>query len=114
MKKLETRSGIKELRKEFGDRNVNNLVKSKLRQIVYEGNLKQNFTGNKLHSILNKEKNFEIFVEVLGREEANALLAASEELGEKAVTAQNIEELGKKLIKSSAGLKALKIFLDYI
>ena len=30
LKKLETRSGIKELRKEFGDRNVNNLVKRRV------------------------------------------------------------------------------------
>lgn len=102
---MNTRSGIKELKKDLSKSSVEKqlferLSNQKLRSVLREGNIEKDFKGDELYKLLNKEKNYEIFSEILGEEETEALRLQAKEIGQKAVKSElrnkNLTKLGKK------------------
>lgn len=100
---MNSRSGIKELREDFSStpqkqQVFDRLSKQKMRSILREGNIEKEFTGDDLYKFLNKEKNYEIFSELLGETETEALRKSAKEIGKQQVKS----EVRKKVIKNVA------------
>lgn len=116
---MNKRSGIKELREDLSDtptkREVfDRLSKQKMRSILREGNIEKEFTGDDLYKFLNKEKNYEIFSELLGDEEAEALRLAAKDIGKAQVKSESRKKLIKKEVTKAAALKAIGIVLSVL
>jgi hypothetical protein len=103
LKLTESRSGIKELRKDLSPTVFEKVGKDKMKQILYEGNVKRTYKGTELQKILNKTENYEIFSEFLGEKETADLLKAAEAIGEESVTGEKIQ----KMIKRTGAFTAL-------
>lgn len=103
IKKLDSRSGIKELRKDLKTSDFDILTRQKMRSMLREGNIEHKFTGDKLYQVLNKEKNFEIFNELLGVKTAEAARLAAKEVGKRQLTQDAVVGLVKK-----------KLLVDYL
>ena len=91
-----SRSGIKELRKDLTPEIFDKVAKDKMKQILYEGNVKKIFKGKELETILNKTENYEIFSEFLGEKETAELLKAAKEIGDEAATGERLQKLLKR------------------
>jgi hypothetical protein len=95
-----SRSGIQDLRERLSNNETNrNLFKKlqdqKILDILYEGKVKKTPTGKELSNVLNDRHNFELLSEMVGEEEAKAMRRASEALGNRIFTKQNIKTLGE-------------------
>ena len=106
-----SRSGIRELKQDLsrtaiGKKQFQDLSKQKVRSILQEGNIKKKFSGNDLYGVINKENNYEILSELLGKEAVDAALEAAEKAGKKQLTTEAISKTAKK----AAALK----FFHYI
>lgn len=101
MKMMNTRSGIKQIRKDFPKEAFNKFGKQKLRSILRGGNIEKDFTGDDLYKFLNKESNYEIFSEILGEKETESLRLTA-------------KEIGKNQVKSEARKKGFKTAVNKI
>lgn len=111
--KLKSRSGIKELKKDFPKKSFDMLVEQEARSILHEGKIEKTFAGDDLYRILNKESNFEIFAEILGTEEANLLREAAKNIGKQNMSSERLKNSLFSLTKQGAkivlGLKAFNV-----
>jgi len=110
-KMMNTRSGIKELKKdlsktEAGKKLYNTLEKQKIRSILREGNIEKEFTGDDLYKFLNKEQNYELLSEFLGEEITEGMRQEAKSIGKSQVTRDKVS----KKVKNAAALKSM-IFL---
>lgn len=90
IRKFNTRSGIKEVRDKMAKTPelYNKLVKQKVREIVYAGKVNAKPTGKELYDILNKSKNRELLVELIGEDTFNEAFKAAEKAGDNEMTKQ--------------------------
>jgi hypothetical protein len=112
LKKLNTRSGIRELKKELPKSAFDELIEKKGIQILKEEKIKYKSTGKEMFEALNKEKNYELFSEIIGKEKTNELLDVLESIKDSEVTNEKIIKISKKIgskgYYSLAGWKILK------
>lgn len=116
---MNSRSGIRELRKDFSDTPekkalFDKLSKQRMRSILREGNIEKEFTGDTLYKFLNKEKNYEIFSELIGEAETESLRLSAKEIGQKQVKQELRKETLKASAKRLAGYKALELVFHLI
>ena len=106
-KLMNSRSGIRELKKDMSTKKINQevferLKQQKIRSILREGNIEKNFTGEELYKALNKEKNYELLSELLGENEIEELRLAAKEIGKKQVKQElkktKLTSIGKKYL----------------
>lgn len=115
-KLMDSRSGIKQLRKDFSDTQTkrevfDRLSKQKLRSILREGNIEKEFTGDDLYRFLNKEKNYEIFSELLGESETEAIRKSAKEIGKSQVKSEVRKRNISKAAHKVAVYKTLEMVL---
>jgi hypothetical protein len=113
--KFNTRSGIKELRRDFSDTQQRKAAferasKQKIRSILRAGDIEADFTGDQLYKFLNKEKNYELLSELIGEAETENLRLASKEIGEKQVRS----EIRKKNLSKALNKVAVYKTIDTI
>ncbi len=101
-----TPTGMKKLKEHLPERLFEKLGKDRLKQILYKGKVKHEFTGNELDEIFNDGDNYAMFSEILGEETAAELHVNAKEIGDKAVTVKNLKKAGVHMLK----LKALLSF----
>jgi hypothetical protein len=111
IKKTSTPSGWKELKKwssksEAGQQLFREAGKKKMKELIYQGNVRHKLNGDDWHKILNKSENFDIFSEIIGEEATIDLLNSAEKIGKEQVTLDR----WKKAVKKVATLKAANIF----
>lgn len=87
MKLIDTSTGRKQLisklnKTEKGNQLLEEIKKRKMKDLLYEGNVKKTYKGDDLFKIMNKENNYSVFEDFLGEKEAKELLKAAEEIGE--------------------------------
>jgi len=102
LKEMNTRSGIKRIKKKFSDTKENKdlfeeLSQKKMRSVLREGNIDKNSTGNDYAKVLNKEKNYELFSEFLGEKKTEELRLLAKEIGDQEVKELSKAEAKKKL-----------------
>jgi len=110
--KMNSRTGIKELREDLGTQHksdFNELATQKMRSMLREGNIEKEFTGNDLYKVLNDEKNFEIFSEIIGEEASEAYRLAAKNAGKNQLRLDAFT----KGIKNIAGFKFLHKILYF-
>lgn len=118
MRMMNTRTGIKELRKladtkakkEVFDR----LSKQKMRSIMRDGNIEKDFSGDDLYRFLNKEKNYEIFSELLGEVETEALRLEAKEIGKSQVKKEMQSKSKSSLLKKYTSYKTIELLLGLL
>jgi len=98
--KMNSRSGIRELRQDLSGSEsrkklFNQLERQKLRSLLREGNIEKEFTGNDVYNVLNKEKNAEIFREIMGEQEFEAARQEFKEIGKKQIRIDNLTKYSK-------------------
>lgn len=116
---MNSRSGIKQLRDDFkgSDQKRNlfdTLSKQKMRSILREGNIEKDFTGDDLYKFLNKENNYEIFSEILGEKETEALRQSAKEIGKAQVRSEVRKQHMTKVAHKMLAYKAINILLGII
>lgn len=116
---MNSRSGIKELREDFSStpqkqQVFDRLSKQKMRSILREGNIEKEFTGDDLYKFLNKEKNYEIFSELLGETETEALRQSAKEIGKDQVKSEVRKKNVTKAAHKVAVFKTLEILLGLL
>lgn len=116
---MNSRSGIKELREDFAStpqkaQVFDRLSKQKMRSILREGNIEKEFTGDDLYKFLNKEKNYEIFSELLGETETEALRQSAKEIGKDQVKSEVRKKNITKAAHKVAVFKTLEILLGLL
>lgn len=112
---MNSRSGIRELREDFSStpqkqQIFDRLSKQKMRSILREGNIEKDFTGNDLYKFLNKEKNYEIFSEIIGEAEVENLRLAAKQIGKDQVK----QEARKKGLQGALNKAAIYKTIDLI
>jgi hypothetical protein len=116
--KFNSRSGIKELKKSLKPEDFEKLAEAKAYEIFRESRVKSQPTGTDLFNTLNKEKNYEFFVEVMGKKETDEFLNLLQEISSKEVANDIVLSTLKKLGKVSgagyAGWKFIKSILMLI
>lgn len=90
IKMLDSRSGIRELKKITSEKNFNTLTDIKVRDLLREGQIEATSTGNDLYKVLNKRSNFEILSEIAGEAEVEAARRLAKQVGEKELSQTNI------------------------
>jgi hypothetical protein len=113
---MNSRSGIKELRKDFSTSEqkkqlFEKLTKQKMRSILREGNIEKDFTGDDLYKFLNKEKNYEIFSEILGEKETEAMRIVAKEIGKAQVKSEVRKKTISKVANKMIAIKGLEFLL---
>lgn len=112
---MNKRTGIKQLREDLNTpqkRQIfERLTKQKMRSILREGNIEKDFTGDDLYRFLNKEHNYEIFSEILGETETEALRNSSKEIGKQQVKSELRKKNVTKAAHKAASYKTLEILL---
>lgn len=93
---LNSRSGIRELKKITSEQNFNTITKQKMRSILRENNIEKELTGDSLYRVLNNEKNYEIFSEIIGEQETEAARLAAKFAGKREIAIDTIKDLAKK------------------
>lgn len=116
---MNSRSGIKQLRKDFSGTQqkrelFDTLSKKKMRSILREGNIEKDFTGDDLYKFLNKEHNYEIFSEILGEPETEALRQSAKEIGREQVKNEVRNKKLSKLTKNILSFKAMEVVLGIL
>ena len=101
--KLNTVSGVRDLREKLPENIRNSLFKDATKDIMHSGKMEHQFTGNDLNKILNDRKNFEILSEMHGSETVEKWRQAAKEIGDQQVKLDTFKAVGKKI----AGVKAL-------
>ena len=118
-KMMNSRSGIKELREDFKGSEqkrelFDRLSKQKMRSIMREGNIEKDFRGDDLYKFLNKESNYEIFSEVLGETETEALRQSAKEIGKEQVKSEVRKNRLSKVANKFVALKTLEVLLGIL
>ncbi len=115
---MNTRSGIRKLREDLNtpqkQEAFNTLQQQKMRSVLREGNIEKEFTGDELYKFLNKEKNYEIFSEILGETETEALRLSAKEIGKQQVKKEMFNKSLKKAVHHTAAMKSLQIILSIL
>ena len=111
---MNSRSGIRQLRKDSANDPIkqqvfDRLTKQKMRSILREGNIESDFKGNELYKLLNKEKNFELFSEILGESETEQLRQAAKDIGEKSAKSEFTKQMVTKVGQKVAAYKTLQL-----
>lgn len=109
-KMMDSRSGIKQLREDLSGSEqkkdiFNRISRQKMRSMIREGNIENDFTGDDLYKSINKQENYEIFSEILGESETESLRQAAKEIGKEQV---KLEVRKKNLSKFAGKLTVLK------
>lgn len=118
-KMMNSRSGIKELREDFRGSEqkrelFDTLSKQKMRSVLREGNIEKDFTGDDLYKFLNKESNYEVFSEILGETEAEALRQSAKEIGKEQVKSEVRKQRISKVANKMVALKGLELLLGIL
>lgn len=116
---MNSRSGIKELREDFRGSEqkkelFDRLSKQKMRSVLREGNIEKDFTGDDLYKFLNKESNYEIFSEILGESETEALRQTAKEIGKEQVKSEVRKQRISKVANKVVAFKAMEILLGIL
>lgn len=90
-------SGLKKLKERLSKEIFQKIGKQKVKDILFEGNVKRQFTGKELYKTINKGKNYELISEILGESETNDLLQAAEQIADKRATVDTIQKYTKKI-----------------
>ncbi len=118
-KKMNTRSGIKELREDFSKTPAKRdlferLKNQKIRSVLREGNIEKEFTGDELYKFLNKEKNYELFSEMLGEAETESLRMSAKEIGAQQVKSEVRKKGMHTIAKKAAAYKAFELLINLL
>lgn len=94
---LDSRSGIKELRNDLkGNPKLFDVIsKQKTRSILQDGSIEAEFTGNELYKVLNKEKNYEILSELIGKEATEEARQAAKQIANQKMNLDTVKKFGK-------------------
>ena len=119
VKKTNTPEGLRELKKSLPENTYKELSEQKLRSILREGHIEKEVTSKEIYDFLNKEDTYQLFAEVLGKEEVHALRDVAKKSAKLAADKQFTHDLIKKFIKQgvitavkgTVAMKALKILL---
>lgn len=116
---MNNRSGIKELREHLSDTKehkelFDRYAKQKMRSILREGKIEKDFTGNDLYEVLNKEKNYDLFSEIIGESETETLRLEAKEIGKKQVAKEKRNASIRRSIKKIAGYKGIELILSIL
>lgn len=115
---MNTRSGIKQLRQDLNtpkkQEAFKRLQQQKMRSIMREGNIEKEFTGDDLYRFLNKEHNYELFSEMLGETETEALRQSAKEIGKRQVKSEVRNKKVSKAAHKVAAFKTLEILLNLL
>ena len=116
---MNRRTGIKNLREDLSGTQIkrevfDRLSKQKMRSILREGNIEKEFTGDDLYKFLNKEKNFELFSEFLGEQEAEAMRQTAKEIGKAQVKSEMRRKTLGKAASHAGAMKALSIIMGIL
>jgi hypothetical protein len=111
-KLMNSRTGIKQLREDFSKSPqkkelFDTLSKQKMRSILRKGNIENEFTGDDLYTFFNKESNYEIFSEILGEAETEALRQSAKEIGKAQVKSEALKQKLSKITNKVISLKTL-------
>lgn len=117
LKQLDSRSGIRDLRKKLPERTFDQLGKQKARSILQEGNVTKEAEASDWYKTLNKESNYEVFSELFGKEETDALLEATKKASESKDLAIKNAEVSRAIntaivagiVTKTVGAKALSL-----
>ena len=101
---MNSRSGIRELKKDLSKtKNSRELFdkfgKQKLQEVLRDGKVKANYTGEELFNQLNKKKNYDLLEELTSPQEAKAMLDAAEKVATKKFTMKNVKKVSSKVFK---------------
>lgn len=110
-KKLKSRSGIKELRKELTEKEFEQLAREEVRNILQKNKVEAEFTGEALYDVLNDRHNAEILNELLGKEVVDAARAQFKLIGDKEITSKILGQLLARLGKFALGTKGAGILI---
>ena len=113
---MNSRSGIRELRKDFSDspkkrQLFEKLKLQRMRSIMRGGEID---SGTSLYKFLNKEHNAELFYEFIGEEATEEMRLLAKEIGEKQLKQELRKESLKASAKRLAGYKALELVFHLI
>lgn len=118
-RQMNSRSGIKELREDLKGSEqkrelFDKLSKQKMRSVLREGNIENDFSGDDLYKFLNKEKNYEIFSEILGEPETEALRKSAKEIGKEQVKSEIRKQKISKVANKIVAFKAMELLLGIL
>jgi hypothetical protein len=113
-KMTETPTGINKLKKELqktepGKKLLNKTADYKIRDLLHEGKVRQNFNGDEFFKVMNEQKNFDIISEFFGENTAIELLDVAQKIGKNRMRWDNAIKYTKK-IGAIKVLKELGIF----
>lgn len=115
-KMMNERSGIKELREDFSGSEqkrelFETLSQQKMRSLLRGGKIEADFKGTQLYDFLNDAHNYEIFSELLGQKETEAMRLAAKDIGKQQVKLEARKAALKTAAQHALGYKTLKIVL---
>lgn len=102
MAKLKMRSGISELKKNLSPQLFEKVIEYDTLRLLKEGKINSRSTGKDWYNVLNKENNFEIFSEYLGKDETTQLLNEFNALSDQEITNQTMTKVFKTMGKKAA------------
>lgn len=102
-------SGLRKLKEYLGDSQSGQQIyreigKRKIKDVLFEGKVKQEFTGEELYRVMNKGENFDIISEIIGEDAAVDLLESAKSIAEKKATVDSIKKVAKKFGTVKAAL----------
>lgn len=102
-------TGLRNLKKSLvgspsGQQIYRDIGKRKIREILYEGKVKHEFTGEELYRVINKADNFNVISEIIGEDAAVDLLESAKSIADKRATVESIKKVAKKFATVKAAL----------
>ena len=96
-----TTAGRKQLKKDLSKlpEYYDLIMRNKIRDILHEGEIRKDFTGNDIYRILNKTENYELFSDYLGEDVVKEAKEIAKERGDNLVLKQGKLEFKRKLGK---------------
>ena len=119
VQKTNTPEGLRELKKSLPESTYKELSEQKLRSVLREGHIEKEVTSKEIYDFLNKEDTYQLFAEVLGKEEVHALRDVAKKSAKLEADKQFTHDLIRKFVKQgvitavkgTVAMKALKILL---
>jgi hypothetical protein len=104
IKKMGTRSGIREIREKMSGTPANRkifdrLSSEKVREMFSKGEVSPKLTGNDVYKTLNKTENFNLISELTSEKEALELHKMAKKLDSKKFTNENVKKLSSSYLK---------------
>lgn len=113
---MNERTGIKQLREDLLDTQAGRdtfkrMAQQKVRSMLRGGNVEKDFTGNDMYKFLNNERNYELFSEILGDQEAEFLRQEAKTIGKKQMKKEFRQRRYSKIKEKLIMYKLIKTML---